>query len=144
MGFSFLGVQIMNQLSDYQRRKLLENPNVESITDDRVYFTGDFKIWSVEHYLKGKHPNDLFSEAGIDLSFFEEKYAYFCLKRWKKKYMTEGKASLRVNSTGLNSPGRPPEEKHDHLSYEELVELVAIQKEIIADLKKKKALAKKK
>lgn len=134
----------MNQLTDYQRRKLLENPNVESITDDRVYFTGDFKIWSVENYLKGKHPNDLFTAAGIDLSFFEEKYAYFCLKRWKKKYMTEGKKSLLINLTGINSTGRPVEEKHDHLSYEELVELVAIQKEIIADLKKKKALAKKK
>ena len=134
----------MNQLSDYQRRKLLENPNVESITESHVHFAGEFKIWAVENYLKGKRPDDLFIEAVIDLSFFEEKYASSCLKRWKKKYINEGKASLLINLTGINSTGRPVEEKHDHLSYEELVELVAIQKEIIADLKKKKALAKKK
>lgn len=134
----------MHQLSDYQRRKLIENPNVESITESHVHFKGEFKIWAVENYLKGIHPNELFIDAGIDLSFFEEKYAYSCLKRWKKKYMIDGKASLKVNSTGLNATGRPAEEKHDHLSYDELLELVAIQKEIIADLKKKKALAKKK
>ena len=133
----------MNQLSDYQRRKLLENPNVESITESHVHFKGEFKIWAVENYLKGIRPNDLFIDAGIDLSFFEEKYAYSCLKRWKKKYMNEGKASLREISTGKNASGRPKIEKLEDLSKEQLIELVQMQRDMMDEIKKLRALAKK-
>jgi len=133
----------MNQLTDYQRRKLLENPNVESITESHVHFKGDFKVWAVDNYLKGKRPDDLFTEAGIDLSFFEEKYAYSCLKRWKKKYMNEGKSSLREISTGKNAKGRPKIETLEDLSKEQLIELVQMQRDMMDEIKKLRALAKK-
>lgn len=133
----------MNQLSDNQRRKLLENPNVESITESHVHFKGEFKIWAVERYLGGTRPDDLFIEAGIDLSLFEEKYAASNLKRWKKKYMYEGKAALRLNSTGKNATGRPKVEKLEDLSKEQLIELVQMQREMMDEIKKLRALAKK-
>jgi hypothetical protein len=137
----------MNQLSDYQKRKLLENPNVEEITEKHVHFAASFKIKAVESYLKVKHPDDIFFEAGIDLTIFEDnRYCLSSLKRWKKKYEEEGRDSLKENGTGKNSTGRPKNENLDDLTYDELQVIVQIQRDMITELelKKKLALAKKK
>lgn len=136
----------MNQLSDYQKRKLLENPNVEEITGKHIHFAAAFKIKAVESYLKGKRPDDIFLEAGIDPVIFEDKYCLSSLKRWKKKYEEEGRESLKESGTGKNATGRPKNENLDDLTYEELQVIVQIQRDMIKELelKKKLALAKKK
>lgn len=80
----------MNNLSDYQRRKLLENPNVEEITEKHIHYSSSFKIRAVESYLKGEKPADIFKDAGIDPSMFDEGYCLYAIKRWKKKYKEQG------------------------------------------------------
>lgn len=134
----------MQHLSDYQRRKLLENPNVKKITEKHVVFTSKFKIKSVESYFKGFSAADIFTNEGINLSFFKSRYAESCLKKWKKKYSEEGKESFRVESRGSSTIGRPKKQDLDKLTYEELQAIVEIQREVIEELKKKRALAKKK
>lgn len=136
----------MHFLSDAQKRALLENPNVEEITEKQIHFKAAFKINAVERYLEGKSPDDIFKDAGIPIEFFEERYCYYTLKKWKVKYQNEGKDSLRENKAGLGSIGRPKDKNLKNLSYEELQAIVQIQREIIKDLelKKKMALAKKK
>lgn len=136
----------MNLLSDQQRRKLLENPNVEEITEKHIHYSASFKIKAVESYLSGIRPEEIFQNAGIDLSFFEENYCVSTVKRWKKKYEEEGKESLKKSATGLKATGRPRVENLDELTYEELQVIVQIQRELISELelKKKLALAKKK
>lgn len=136
----------MHILSDYQRRKLLENPNVEEITEKHIHYSFAFKVKAVESYLNGKKPSEIFLEAGIDPSFFETDYCLYAIKRWKKKYEEEGRDSLKNSQTGLNATGRPKSENLDELTYEELQTIVEIQREIITELERKKklALAKKK
>ena len=60
----------MRKLSVYQKRKLLENPNIEKITEKNVTFTSKFKIKAVEQYYKGLNPDQIFTDAGINLKIF--------------------------------------------------------------------------
>jgi transposase len=131
----------MHQLSDAQKRALLENPNVEEITEKHIHYSSSFKIKAVESYLNGQSPEAIFKEAGFDISFFEENYCLYALKRWKKKYEEEGRNSLKKSETGLKATGRPKNENLDELSYEELKTIVQIQREIITELELKKKLA---
>ena len=136
----------MHHLTNVQKRTLLENPNVEEITDKHIHYSGAFKIKAVESYLKGERPDQIFEKSGINPTLFEENYCLYTLKRWKKKYEEDGRDSLRISNTGLKSTGRPINENLDELSYEELQTIVEIQRKIITELelKKKLALAKKK
>lgn len=136
----------MHHLTEIQKKKLLENPNVEEITTNHIHYSGAFKIKAVESYLKGERPIQIFQNAGIDTSFFEENYCLYAIKRWKKKYEKEGSESLKISNTGRESSGRLADGDLNELSYEELQTIVEIQRKIIAELelKKKLALAKKK
>jgi len=134
----------MHELSEQQRRKLLENPNVEKITEKFIQYSSSFKIKAVERYLRGDHPDQIFTDAKILINFFEKQYARHCLKRWKKKYEEEGAESLTNDRRGTGSLGRPKNENLDELTYEELQAIIEIQRGVIEELKKQKALAKKK
>jgi hypothetical protein len=134
----------MHTLSDYQRRKLLENPNVLKVTEKHAVFNAKFKVKSVEANLVGLSAREIFEKAQINLSFFKPLYAQFCIKKWKKKYIEDGKDSFNIEKRGSGSGGRPKKENLDKLTYEELQAIVEIQRGVIDELKKKKALAKKK
>ncbi len=77
MGF-FIEVQ---KLMDHQRKIVFENPNAKKITGKHVVYTPEFKIRAVKSYFEGLSPVHLFSEAGIDLSYFIPKYYLFYVKR---------------------------------------------------------------
>lgn len=134
----------MHQLTDQQRQELLKNPNVKEITKVQIHYTSKFKIWAVEKKLAGYAAKDIFQEAGINPNYFVTKYCQSCIKRWHLKYKKDGKKSLESNLTGKNATGRPRLEDPRKLSYNDLLAVVKIQKELIEELKKKKALAPKK
>jgi hypothetical protein len=60
------------------------------------------------------------------------------------KYFAHGKESFDIEKRGSSKIGRPKKEKLDKLSYEELQGIIKIQRGGIEELKKKRALAKKK
>jgi transposase len=134
----------MHSFTPKQRFKLLNNRNVQDVTDKTISFVPEFKIKSVLQYLDGISPDQIFENAGFALEFFKEDYARQCIKRWLKKYKEEGENSLRTDERGKGSTGRPKEERLEDLSYDELLALVEIQKEALSELRKQKALEKKK
>jgi transposase len=134
----------MHELSESQRQELLKNPHVEKITDKFVSYTSIFKIKAVELYLEGQHPDKIFLDAQIPIHFFRKDYPRYNIKRWKKKYQERGAESLKQDGRGSGSSGRPRKESLDELTYDELLTIVEIQREVIEDLKKRNALAKKK
>ena len=134
----------MHNLSEYQRRILLENTNVEKITEKFVVYTSGFKVKTVKQYLNGESPNDIFLKANIPIELFIKGYCLSCIKRWKKKYLEQGPESLKEDKRGHATIGRPKKENLDELTYEELQAMVEVQRGLIEELKKKKALAKKK
>ncbi|MFT6633228.1 MAG: hypothetical protein ACJAS4_003198 [Bacteriovoracaceae bacterium] len=87
----------MQELSDYQRKELLKNLNVEKITDKHVVFTSKFKIKAVELYFDGKSPNAIFEDAGIKTHYFKSKYSQLCIKKWKKSILSKVKGHLISN-----------------------------------------------
>ncbi len=137
----------MHDLSPSQRARLLNNSNVRSISAKYISFTAAFKLKAVKLFRSGSRPDDIFKDAGIPIELFRPDYCRLCIKKWLKKIDNEGAGSLKVDLRGKNagaSSGRPKNENLEALTYEELLSLVEIQKGVIEELKKKKALAKKK
>ena len=134
----------MQSFTPKQRSKLLANRNVQDVTEKTISFLPEFKIKSVLQYLEGISPDQIFENAGFPLEFFKGDYFRQCIKRWVKKYKEEGEDSLRVDERGKGSTGRPREERLEDLTYDELLALVEIQKEALNELRKQKALEKKK
>jgi hypothetical protein len=134
----------VHKLSDYQKRILLKNPNVEKVTEKTVIYKGSFRVSAVEKYLKGEIPSKIFEESGINPNFFIPKYCKYSINRWRRTYIEEGKEALLERKRGHFAPGRPKKEKPDELTLEELRALVEVQEEMIEMLKKSRALAKKK
>lgn len=128
-----MGYTMNNELSDYQKRRLLKNKHVEKITKSHVVFTSEFKRLAVEATFKGQAIEDFFTQEGIQLNYFKKEYAKNCLKRWRKKYLEEGREALAKDKRGKGSTGRP---SIKGMSYEELAEIVRIQ-QLQIDLAKK-------
>jgi hypothetical protein len=133
----------MQNLSKSQGRALLDNSNVLKITESHVVFTPAFKIKATELFLSGEPPEEIFKNHGIDPRFFVPDFCRSCLRRWAEKLETQGKSSFKTDSRGSGSTGRPAETNLDSLSMDDLKAIIAIQEDMIEDLKKKKALAKK-
>jgi len=134
----------MHAFSPHQRSKLLANRNVKRVNEKTISFTPDFKIKAVHQFLAGTKADEIFKEAGIPLEYFKEDYPRECIKKWVKKFKNEGEDSLRVDDRGKGSQGRPKEERLEDLTYDELLALVEIQKGALEELRKQRALAKKK
>ena len=134
----------MHDLTEPQRQELLKNKNVEKITNKFIVYTSEFKVKAVELFLDGQHADKVFLDEKIPIHFFKEDYPRSCIKRWKKKYSENGPEALMEDNRGHGSTGRPKKEDPSELTYEELLAVVEIQQEVILDLKKRNALAKKK
>ena len=134
----------MQSFTPQQRSKLLANRNVQDISEKTISFTPDFKIKSVHQFLDGISPDLIFENAGLPIEYFKEGYCRYCIKKWVKKFNDEGENSLRTDGRGKSSPGRPKKERLEDLTYDELLALVEIQKGALEELRKQRALAKKK
>jgi|LauGreDrversion4_2_1035121.scaffolds.fasta_scaffold210316_1 transposase len=133
----------MDHLTDDQRRILTKNSNVLKVTKFHLVYKPEFKIKAVELYIKGISPDNIFIDAGIDISFFKERYTYYQLKNWKKIYKTKGKNGLMVSERGKKSTGRPKKDPLDEMTIEEMKFVIQLQAQIIDEIKKMRALAKK-
>lgn len=130
----------MHKITKYQAKVLLKNPNVVKVTTSHVVYTAKFKVQCVKRGFAGVPGERIFEEAGIPIQFFKKNYTKYCLKRWRKKYQEEGVKSFDQERRGAPSV---PKLGID-LTYEELLAVVKIQREVIEELKKRKALVKKK
>ena len=133
----------MQNLSMSQKRALLKNPNVAKITDSHVVFTLKFKIKAVELYLSGKSAEDIFISNGIEPSMFIPDFCRSCIKRWVLKFETNGKDAFKIETRGSGTPTKPVTNNLDSYSVEDLKAIIIVQEEMIEELKKKKALARK-
>lgn len=98
-------------LSDSDREDLTKNPNVLKVTQSNVAYTPKFKIHAIHKFLKGITPNQIFAEAGINITLFGTDYAKGCLKKWRKIYDELGEEGLKTERRGSGSTGRPKKMK---------------------------------
>lgn len=80
--------------NEQQRRILEKNPNVSSVSDRAIQYTGEFKIRAVKENLAGKGPVQIFIEADFDLDMIGKKKAQSSLERWRATYNKYGEAGF--------------------------------------------------
>ena len=133
----------MQNFTPKQKAVLLENPNVLKITENHLVFKPEFKVKAVEFHLKGMTADEILIAHGFDSSFFEKNYFRLILKSWKLRYELKGKDSFLEEDRGKGATGRPKSVNLDEYTLDDLKAIVYIQDQIIEEIKKKKALAKK-
>ena len=109
--------QIMATLSNSQRKNLEDNPNVLRITGSNVIYTGRFKIKAVKAHFNGSRPDQIFLDAGIDLSLFGKDYAKKAVGRWGKIHEELGNNGLTFSRRGHGAK-RCPKKKFNSLEEE--------------------------
>ena len=75
-----------NELSEYQKRRLLKNKHVEKITESHIVFTSEFNRLAVEATFKGQAIEGFFTQEGIKLNYFKKEYAKNCMRFIKYLY----------------------------------------------------------
>lgn len=97
----------MATLSHSVRKNLEDNPNVLRVTGFNVIYTGRFKIKAVKAHFNGSRPEQIFLDAGIDLSLFGKDYAKKAVGRWDKIYEELGNKGLTSSRRGHGAKRRP-------------------------------------
>ena len=134
----------MKEISPKLRKRLESNSNVLKVANKSITYTFKFKEEALALFEDGVSANQIFSNAGIPLDEFPKGYARYCIKRWKKKVKDEGLEALSADGRGKGASGRPKGEGLDDLTREELITIIEIQREVLEERKKRRALAKKK
>jgi transposase len=64
--------------------KYEKNPNIKKVTGSNIQFTKEFKIKAIRAYQSGQSAVNIFLNAGIDISDFEEGYPRKSIDRWTR------------------------------------------------------------
>lgn len=136
----------MLTFSDQQKQKILKNDNVLNFTETQIVFSPTFKLKAVSLSKKGESGSKIFADAGFDFGTFSVRYMNGRIHRWSRIYAKEGKSAFMSEKRGKKSTGRPKKQNFDieNLSREDLLAIIDVQKEIIAEIKKRQALKKEK
>lgn len=97
----------MANLSEADRKRLKKNPNVSKVTAKNVTYTSAFKVNAVQRYFSGDTYETIFSDAGINLSLFEDQYARKAVERWRKIFAKSGAEGFEKERRGIGATGRP-------------------------------------
>ena len=82
---------------------LLKNPYVESVTENRITYTDEFKRKFIDEYREGKGPRQIFKDAGFDVNALGYKRIERASDRWR-----------RANNEGLLGEKIDPIKVHEN------------------------------
>lgn len=122
----------MASFSDSDRKSLESNSNVEKVTKSHVVYTLKFKLLSLKKYEQGIPPKRIFTDAGINLLIFPDRYAKNTLCRWRA-----------ISSDGMKKETRGSGSRKPKQKFSSPEQEIAQLKAEIWILKKLQALAKK-
>ncbi len=83
-----------------QINQLEENPNIASVSERSIQYTAEFKVKVVRENMEGKGPQQIFAEAGFDLTVIGKRKAQSALNRWCQTFRKDGEESLRNDTRG--------------------------------------------
>ena len=73
-------------LSEEECRILMENPYIRDVSGKRVYYEDEFKLHFIKEYQAGKWPQQIFREAGLDVSILGSKRIERAAARWRASF----------------------------------------------------------
>ncbi len=99
--------------NEHQIRQLELNPNVESVSDQSIKYTDDFKVRAVLKNQERKGPSQIFEEAGFDLPVIWRVKAKSALECWHKTYQIYGTEGLMTERRGKSNVGGGRPKQYD-------------------------------
>ena len=81
-----------------EEKKLLENnPNIQTVLSNQVLYKKEFKEKAIEEYENGKSANQIFQDAGIDISILSKQYDY--ASKTISKWRNTNKEKINIHSS---------------------------------------------
>lgn len=95
------------KFSAEQIEELLCNQHVTKCSEKAITYAPNFKVWAVRQYHEeGNTANEIFREAGFDMSVIGSYTPKECLGNWRRIYQELGVEGLLVERRGRGG-GRP-------------------------------------
>lgn len=100
--------------SNEQIKTLLKNPNVENCSERSIKYSKSFKVVAVREWQVGVSPQQIFIQAGFDVSAIGKKKPKDCLLRWRMIFNKKGEQGLKTDGRRQGrSGGRPKKNWHN-------------------------------
>jgi hypothetical protein len=133
----------MRNLSSDQKNQLLTSKSVTSVTESQVIYSVEFKKMAIKLRNAGMHPHEIFIEGDLNFDFIDLPYMRKTIDRWCDLYEEYGDDYFKIETRGKNKQKKFKDEDLDGWTDEDLKTLVLVYEQMVEDLGKKKASAKK-
>jgi len=86
----------MEKFTKEEKELLEKNPNIQAVLSKQVLYTKEFKEKAIAEYICGKSANQIFKDAGIDISILSKQYDYASkiISKWRKTNKENGNIHL--------------------------------------------------
>jgi transposase len=128
--------------SQEQITRLKQNPCVYECTQKSIHYTFEFKKRSLDLYAQGISPNEIWKQAGFDVSIWKKGYCGYTLKDWRRMVKDKGVESLTKRG-GIQADKGP---KNESIIDDDTVKRLTLQvkylqaeNDFLAQLRAKKA-----
>jgi transposase-like protein len=92
------------RFSKEQIARLQKHPCVWGVSERRISYTYEFKKRALDLYAQGGMPDDIWRQAGFDISIWKKHYCTYTLKDWRRMVKREGLESL-TKPSGVQADG---------------------------------------
>jgi transposase len=104
--------------SPEQLKALRDNPNVAKCSNKSITYSKEFKLKAIrQYYEEGLGPNEIFAQAGFNLSVIGRKKPKSCLRDWRSIYKTKGQKELLKENRGKSGGRRLKIQESDDPEY---------------------------
>ena len=79
------------RISEVENNILLKNPYILDVNDNRIFYADEFKLRFIKEYQSGKKPQQIFREAGLDVTILGSKRIERASARWREVYQVGSK-----------------------------------------------------
>lgn len=78
-------VQEMEKFTKEQKEQLEQNPAIYAVLTNQVVYSKEFKAKALKEYSAGKSANEIFQEAGLDVTILSKRsdYASKTISKWR-------------------------------------------------------------
>ena len=75
----------MEKFTKEEKELLESNPNIQAVLSNQVLYKKEFKEKAIEEYENGKSANQIFQDAGINISILSKQYDYASktISKWR-------------------------------------------------------------
>jgi len=84
--------------------QLRKNPCVWHVSERRISYTYEFKKRALDLYAQGIKPDEIWRQAGFNISIWKKHYCRYTLKDWQRMVKKEGLESL-TRPSGVQADG---------------------------------------